>query len=136
MELDDCAFPLLAGVDIADDPTKAFDGVSVALLVGARPRAKGMERGDLLRPFEERPAPPCKDATAFDHFAPVSGKPVRTIVAAPRAVGEAKKTSRTTKGWPSNPISNFRFSSLAAISAIGYSFLPELNKDKRDRSKV
>jgi malate dehydrogenase len=48
MELDDCAFPLLAGVDIADDPKKAFDGVNVALLVGARPRSKGMERSDLL----------------------------------------------------------------------------------------
>jgi len=48
MELDDCAFPLVAGVDITDDPHKAFDGVNVALLVGARPRSKGMERGDLL----------------------------------------------------------------------------------------
>jgi malate dehydrogenase len=48
MELDDCAFPLLAGVDISDDPNKAFEGVNVALLVGARPRTKGMERGDLL----------------------------------------------------------------------------------------
>ncbi len=48
MELDDCAFPLLAGVDIYDDPNQAFDGVNVALLVGARPRTKGMERGDLL----------------------------------------------------------------------------------------
>jgi malate dehydrogenase len=48
MELDDCAFPLLAGVDIYDDPNKAFDGANVALLVGARPRTKGMERGDLL----------------------------------------------------------------------------------------
>jgi malate dehydrogenase len=48
MELDDCAFPLLAGVEISDDPNKAFDGVSVALLVGARPRTKGMERSDLL----------------------------------------------------------------------------------------
>ena len=48
MELDDCAFPLLAGVDIYDDPRKAFDGVNVALLVGARPRTKGMERRDLL----------------------------------------------------------------------------------------
>jgi len=48
MELDDCAFPLLAGVDIHDDPNKAFDGVNVALLVGARPRSKGMERADLL----------------------------------------------------------------------------------------
>jgi malate dehydrogenase len=48
MELDDCAFPLLAGVDIHDDPNQAFDGVNVALLVGARPRSKGMERSDLL----------------------------------------------------------------------------------------
>jgi malate dehydrogenase len=48
MELDDCAFPLLTGVDIHDDPNQAFDGVNIALLVGARPRTKGMERGDLL----------------------------------------------------------------------------------------
>jgi malate dehydrogenase len=48
MELDDSAFPLLSGIDIYDDPTQAFDGVNVALLVGARPRSKGMERGDLL----------------------------------------------------------------------------------------
>ncbi|WNV90757.1 malate dehydrogenase [Umezawaea sp. Da 62-37] len=48
MELDDCAFPLLAGIDITDDAKTAFDGVNVALLVGARPRSKGMERGDLL----------------------------------------------------------------------------------------
>lgn len=48
MELDDCAFPLLAGIDISDDPRVAFDGVNVALLVGARPRGPGMERRDLL----------------------------------------------------------------------------------------
>ncbi|WP_448630156.1 malate dehydrogenase [Cellulomonas soli] len=48
MELDDCAFPLLAGIDIHDDATAAFDGANVALLVGARPRTAGMERGDLL----------------------------------------------------------------------------------------
>src|SRR5215203_3236753 len=48
MELDDCAFPLLAGVDITDDAEHAFDGVNVALLIGARPRSKGMERADLL----------------------------------------------------------------------------------------
>jgi malate dehydrogenase len=48
MELDDCAFPLLAGIDIHDDPKDAFDGVQIALLVGARPRTKGMERSDLL----------------------------------------------------------------------------------------
>ena len=49
MELDDSALPLVAGVDIFDDPNKAFDGVNVALLVGARPRSKGMERSDLLQ---------------------------------------------------------------------------------------
>ena len=48
MELADCAFPLLDGIDITDDAKTAFDGVNVALLVGARPRTKGMERGDLL----------------------------------------------------------------------------------------
>jgi malate dehydrogenase len=48
MELDDCAFPLLAGIDIHDDPTRAFDGANVCMLVGARPRTKGMERADLL----------------------------------------------------------------------------------------
>lgn len=48
MELQDCAFPLLADVEIGSDPRKVFDGAQLALLVGARPRAKGMERGDLL----------------------------------------------------------------------------------------
>ena len=44
----DCAFPLLAGIDVTDDAGQAFDGCNVALLVGARPRTKGMERADLL----------------------------------------------------------------------------------------
>ena len=48
MELDDCAFPLLSGIDIFDDAKEAFAGANVGLLVGARPRGKGMERGDLL----------------------------------------------------------------------------------------
>jgi malate dehydrogenase len=48
LELFDCAFPLLAGVDIFDDAAAAFDGANIALLVGARPRTKGMERADLL----------------------------------------------------------------------------------------
>ncbi len=48
MELDDCAFTTLAGVQIGDDADAVFDGVSLALLVGARPRGKGMERSDLL----------------------------------------------------------------------------------------
>ena len=48
MELDDCAFPTLAGVEIGDDAEQIFDGVNLALLVGARPRGPGMERSDLL----------------------------------------------------------------------------------------
>jgi malate dehydrogenase len=48
MELDDSAFPLLAGIDIFDDPVKAFEGTNFGLLVGARPRGPGMERSDLL----------------------------------------------------------------------------------------
>jgi malate dehydrogenase len=48
MELEDCAFPTLAGVEIGDDANTVFDGANLALLVGARPRTKGMERGDLL----------------------------------------------------------------------------------------
>ncbi|PSK91388.1 malate dehydrogenase (NAD) [Murinocardiopsis flavida] len=49
MELDDCAFPLLKGIDIFDDPNSGFEGANIGLLVGARPRGPGMERGDLLK---------------------------------------------------------------------------------------
>ena len=48
MELDDCAFPLVSGIDITDDPNVAFKGTHYALLVGAKPRGPGMERSDLL----------------------------------------------------------------------------------------
>jgi malate dehydrogenase len=48
LELFDCAFPLLEGIEISDDPNVAFDATNVALLIGARPRSKGMERADLL----------------------------------------------------------------------------------------
>jgi malate dehydrogenase len=48
MELVDCAFPLLEGIEMTDDPRQAFDGANVALLVGSRPRTKGMERAELL----------------------------------------------------------------------------------------
>ena len=48
MELDDCAFPTLAGVEIGDDANTVFEGANLALLVGAKPRGPGMERGDLL----------------------------------------------------------------------------------------
>jgi malate dehydrogenase len=48
MEIVDCAFPLLAGLDLHDDPNEAFNGVNIALLIGSRPRTKGMERAELL----------------------------------------------------------------------------------------
>lgn len=48
LELMDCAFPLVAALEVFDDPIKAFDGANIALLVGARPRGPGMERADLL----------------------------------------------------------------------------------------
>jgi malate dehydrogenase len=48
MELVDCAFPLLTGLDLHDQPGEAFDGANIALLVGSRPRTKGMERAELL----------------------------------------------------------------------------------------
>jgi malate dehydrogenase len=48
MELIDCAFPLLTGLDLHDDANDGFDGVNIALLVGSRPRTKGMERAELL----------------------------------------------------------------------------------------
>jgi len=49
MELEDCAYPLLESIVATDDPKVAFDGIDWALMVGARPRGKGMERGDLIR---------------------------------------------------------------------------------------
>lgn len=49
MELDDCAFPLLDDIVLTDDAEKAFDGINWGLLVGSKPRGKGMERGDLIR---------------------------------------------------------------------------------------
>lgn len=48
MEVEDCAFPLLDGITATDDPNVAFEGADIAILVGARPRSAGMERGDLL----------------------------------------------------------------------------------------
>jgi malate dehydrogenase len=81
MELDDCAFPLLAGIDITDDATVAFDGTNVALLVGARPRTKGMERGDLLEANGGIFAPQGKainDHAADDVRVLVVGNPANT----------------------------------------------------------
>src|SRR5688500_20281534 len=81
MELDDCAFPLLQGIDITDDANVAFDGTNVALLVGARPRTKGMERGDLLEANGGSFAPQGKainDHSADDVRVLVMGNPAIT----------------------------------------------------------
>ncbi|HHU09755.1 MAG TPA: malate dehydrogenase [Intrasporangiaceae bacterium] len=81
MELDDCAFPTLAKVEIGDDPNVVFDGVNHALLVGARPRGPGMERGDLLEANGGIFAPQGKalnDVAADDIRITVTGNPANT----------------------------------------------------------
>ncbi|WP_153502825.1 malate dehydrogenase [Cumulibacter manganitolerans] len=81
MELDDCAFPTLAKVEIGDDPNKVFDGVNHALLVGARPRGPGMERGDLLEANGGIFAPQGKalnEVAADDVHITVTGNPANT----------------------------------------------------------
>lgn len=81
MELDDCAFPTLAKVEIGDDPNVIFDGVKHALLVGARPRGPGMERGDLLEANGGIFAPQGKalnDHAADDVRVTVTGNPANT----------------------------------------------------------
>ncbi len=81
MELDDCAFPLLSGIDITADATAAFSGASVALLVGSRPRTAGMERSDLLAVNGGIFAPQGKalnDGAAEDIRVLVVGNPANT----------------------------------------------------------
>ena len=81
MELDDCAFPTLAKVEIGDDPNVIFDGVNHALLVGARPRGPGMERGDLLEANGGIFAPQGKalnSVAADDVRVTVTGNPANT----------------------------------------------------------
>jgi malate dehydrogenase len=81
MELDDCAFPLLSKVEIGDDPNTLFDGVNIALLVGARPRTKGMERGDLLEANGAIFAPQGRalnDHAADDVLVLITGNPANT----------------------------------------------------------
>jgi malate dehydrogenase len=81
MELVDCAFPLLENIDITADPNEAFDGVNVALLIGARPRTKGMERADLLEANGQIFKPQGKalnDSAADDVRILVVGNPANT----------------------------------------------------------
>ncbi|NBT76999.1 MAG: malate dehydrogenase [Betaproteobacteria bacterium] len=98
MELEDCAFPLLAGVVITDDPTVAFRDVDFALLVGARPRSKGMERKDLL---EANGAIFTVQGRALDQ---VASRDVRVLV-----VGNPANTNAyiAMKSAPSLPKKNF-----------------------------
>lgn len=81
MELDDCAFPLLAGTDITDDANQAFEGTNVAFLIGSRPRSKGMERADLLEANAGIFGPQGKainDHAASDVHVLVVGNPANT----------------------------------------------------------
>jgi malate dehydrogenase len=81
MELEDCAFPTLAGVQIGDDANTIFDGANLALLVGARPRTKGMERGDLLeanRAIFTVQGKALNDNAADDIRVGVTGNPANT----------------------------------------------------------
>jgi len=99
MELDDCAFPPLAGVDISDDPRVAFDGANIALLVGARPRTKGMERGDLLEAnggiFKPQGAA-INDVAADDVRVLVVGNPANTNALIAKAHAPDVPASRFT----------------------------------------
>jgi malate dehydrogenase len=81
MELNDCAFPLLDNIVITDDANVAFDGINWALMVGAKPRGKGMERGDLIRdngPIFVGQGKAINDRAADDVRVLVVGNPANT----------------------------------------------------------
>jgi len=81
MELDDCAFPLLAGIETADNPNDGFKDTNIALLVGARPRGKGMQRKDLIvanGPIFTAQGKALNDRAARDVKVLVVGNPANT----------------------------------------------------------
>ncbi len=81
MELDDCAFPLLAGIETSDNPSTAFDGTNIAMLVGGRPRGPGMQRADLVAangPIFEAQGKGLNDKAADDVRIVVVGNPCNT----------------------------------------------------------
>ncbi len=81
MELDDCAFPLLRGIEMSDDPAEGFRGANLVLLVGAKPRGKGQERGDLIRdngPIFTGQGEAIADAADDDVRVAVVGNPANT----------------------------------------------------------
>lgn len=98
MELNDCAFPLLRGIVQTDDPNKAFEGADYAMLIGARPRSKGMERGDLLKANAEIFK---VQGQALDKNA---SKGVKVIVVGNPANTNAMITSHFAKSIPSGQI--------------------------------
>ena len=104
MELDDGAFPLLTKIEIYDDPVKAFDGVDVALLIGAKPRSKGMERADLLSANAEI------FATAGRALGAGAGPDVRVLV-----VGNPANTNAMVAAAHAPDIPSDRFTALTRL---------------------
>ncbi len=105
MELQDGAFPLLAGAEIFDDPAKAFDGVDVALLIGAKPRGRGMERADLMSANAEI------FATAGKALNDGAGSDVRVLV-----VGNPANTNTMVAAANAPDIPAARFTALTRLS--------------------
>ena len=106
MELDDCAFPLLAGVETGSDANKIFDGANLALLVGARPRGPGMERSDLLEAngaIFTAQGKALNKVAADDIRIGVTGNPANTnaLIAMTNASGHPART--VLRAYPSRP---------------------------------
>ena len=94
MELDDCAFPTLAGVEIFDDVNRAFQGTNVAYLVGAMPRRKGMERADLLEANAGIFGPQARPSTTALPMTCVSSSWVTPRTPTPPSPRMLRRTSR------------------------------------------
>ena len=123
MELLDCAFPQLKGIEVTDDPAVAFDGANVAMLVGASPRSAGMERADLLE------ANAAIFAAQGRALAASAAPDVRVVVTGNPANTNALIASRHADGIPAS-----RFTALTrldhnrALSQLG----EKLGRDKND----
>ena len=104
MELLDCAFPQLKGIEVTDDPAVAFDGANVAMLVGASPRSAGMERADLLE------ANAAIFAAQGRALAASAASDVRVVVTGNPANTNALITSRHADGIPAS-----RFTALTRL---------------------
>jgi malate dehydrogenase len=99
MELDDCAFPLLHGIEITDAATTAFDGANMLCLVGAKPRGPGMERSDLLKDNGQifrAQGQAIASAAASDVRIAVVGNPANTNASIAAANADGVPTDRFT----------------------------------------